>query len=79
MATKAGLTAWVLEALHALGGSGTVTQVCKFIWDHHRDELELSGDLLYTWQYDVRWAAQILRNDGVLAPSDPKDTRWRVR
>ena len=28
----------------------------------------MSGDLFYTWRYDIRWAAQTLRDSGVLKP-----------
>ncbi|SDW39046.1 hypothetical protein SAMN05444006_10397 [Allgaiera indica] len=29
----------------------------------------MSGDLFYTWQYDMRWAAQNLRGAGKLVLS----------
>jgi hypothetical protein len=37
-----------------------VKDVAKAIWDKHKRELERT-DLLYTWQYDMRWAAMKLR------------------
>lgn len=64
MATKYDLQTWVLEALEALGGSGTVVEVAKEIWQRHEADLRSSGDLFYTWQYDMRWAAQALRDTG---------------
>lgn len=45
MATKDDLQAWVLEALGILGGTGTVIEVSKTIWQIHEDELRRSGDL----------------------------------
>ena len=57
MATKAELTSWTIAALRALGGSAHLIDVAKWIWANHEDELRGSGDLFYTWQYDVRWAA----------------------
>lgn len=68
MATKNDLRDWVLEALRELKGTGTVVDVCRVIWRRHEPELRSSGDLFYSWQYDVRWAAQSLRDDGQLAP-----------
>ena len=68
MAVKSDLMEWVTEALRALGGSGSVVAVCREIWQRHEQELRQSGDLFYTWQYDVRWAAQKLRDSGVLKP-----------
>jgi hypothetical protein len=66
MATKQDLMPWVLEALRELGGSGTVVQVCRVVWQRHEPDLRNSGDLFYTWQYDIRWAAQKLRDSGQL-------------
>jgi hypothetical protein len=69
MATKNDLMPWVLEALKSLGGSGSVAQVSRAVWQAHEEHLRQSGDLFYTWQYDIRWAAQRLRNDGRLKPA----------
>lgn len=78
MTSKSDLVNWVVPALKSMGDSGTVTEVCRFIWTEHEAELRDSDDLFYTWQYDVRWAAQKLRDEKVLAPYDPKDRRWKV-
>jgi hypothetical protein len=69
------LTHWIVEALDAFGGA-RVVDVCKHIWDHHEDELRAAGDLFYTWQYEVRWAAQMLRHAGTLAPAAPNRRGW---
>ena len=66
MATKHDLQDWVIEALEELGGSGHVVDVSKVVWRRHEPDLRASGDLFYTWQYDIRWAAQVLRDDGRL-------------
>lgn len=60
---------WVLEALDDQGGSATVLQVAKHIWNQHEHDLRASGDFFYTWQYDMRWAALELRKQGRLEPS----------
>ena len=57
---------WEVEALKHLGGKAGVVQVSKQVWKTHAADLAASDDLFYTWQYDIRWAAQKLRNDGVL-------------
>ena len=59
---------WVVEALGQLGGSGTIVQVCQRVWQIHGADLRASGDLFYTWQYDIRWAAQHLRNTKRMKP-----------
>jgi hypothetical protein len=66
MASRAELQEWVAAALRRLGGRGTVAEVAKEIWNNHEEELKASGNLLYTWQYDMRWAAMQLRKRGVM-------------
>ncbi|WP_308492285.1 hypothetical protein [Microbacterium terrisoli] len=71
--------AFVVEALRSLGGSGSVVEVTKYIWQVHENDLRQSGDLFFTWQYDVRWAAQYLRNHGFLAPvHGDRRAPWRL-
>jgi hypothetical protein len=52
----------VFSALKALGGKAPLARVAQYIWDNYETELRASGDLFYTWQYDMRWAAQKLRD-----------------
>ena len=79
MATKYDLETWLTEALKALGGSGRIAGICKHVWEAHEAELRDSGELFYTWQYDVRWAAQRLRNAGVLKPAKGRRGRpWEL-
>ena len=66
MAVKDSLPAWVQQALIELGGSGTIVDVARIIWRDHETELREGGDLFYTWQYDMRWAANKLRRSGVM-------------
>ena len=66
MVTKHDLPEWVFDALTRLNGKGTIAQICKDIWVNHEAELRASGDLFYTWQYDMRWASQLLRDQGKL-------------
>ena len=60
------LREWLIEALRELGGAGSVLRVSKVVWERHEADLRLAGDLLFTWQYDLRWAANALRTEGVL-------------
>lgn len=79
MATKYDLQQWVEEALVSLGGAGTVVEVAREIWRHHEPELRESGDLFYTWQYDMRWAAQALRDTGrARSASATRRGRWEL-
>jgi hypothetical protein len=69
MVTKEDLKSWVVEALRAHGGSARVVQVSEHVWHTHEEELQKSGRLLYTWQYDIRWAAHQLRKSGEMKPA----------
>lgn len=79
MVTKDDLKEWIIEALKAQGGTAAIPLVAKHIWDKHEAELRASGDLFYTWQYDVRWAADQLREEGKLQPKPRGDKGpWRL-
>jgi hypothetical protein len=79
MATKYDLQQWVEDALRSLGGSGSVVEVAREIWGKHEQELRDSGDLFYTWQYDMRWAAQALRDTGrAKAASATRRGKWEL-
>jgi hypothetical protein len=69
--TRDDLEAWVLAALKELGGKARIKDVAKVIWNTHRAKLETT-DLLYTWQYDMRWAATKLRKKKKLKEADNK-------
>lgn len=71
--------AFVVEALRTLGNTGTVLEVTKRVWEAHERDLRESGDLFYTWQYDVRWAAQYLRNNGYMqAVNGNRRAPWQL-
>lgn len=70
MATRADLQGWVAEALRTLGGHGRVVEVAEALWRAHKDELRTSGNLMYTWQYDMRWAANVLRRRHILRSAE---------
>lgn len=76
---KETLEDFVIEALRANGGSASIPGVSQYIWEHHWAELERSG-LLYTWQYDIRWAATVLRGKRILrgAKNSPRGV-WEIR
>lgn len=62
------MTDWIVEALRLLGGRGTILEISRRVWEMHEPEIRAAGDLLYEWQYELRWAGDILRRDGVLRP-----------
>ena len=66
---KERLGAWIVQALQDYGGSAALVDVCRHVWQHHAAELFVSGDLFFTWHYDIRWAATQLRTLGSLQPA----------
>jgi hypothetical protein len=64
------MTEWVVEALRDLGGRGTILEISRRVWERHEPEIRAVVDLLYEWQYELRWAGDILRRDGVLRPTE---------
>lgn len=70
MANRDDITLWIVEALRSSGGSGKIVDIAKYIWEHKSEEIKADkGNLLYTWQYEMRWAAQNLRHSGALLPA----------
>ena len=79
MAKREDMMDWIIEALKASGGKAWPKDVSKFIWENYESELQKSGSLMYTWQYDVRWAAQKLRDTGRLkAVHGRRDLPWEL-
>ncbi|AIW21124.1 hypothetical protein F0267_13885 [Vibrio coralliilyticus] len=79
MAIKNDLQQWVCDALEHHGGEARLIEVSRYIWQHHEAELRVSGDLFYTWQYYMRWAATQLRKNNTLKPvSDSPRGIWKL-
>jgi hypothetical protein len=70
MSTRDELQPWVVDALRANGGQATITEVARYVWQHHERDLKSSDDLLYKWQYELRWAAGQLRRAGRMKAAD---------
>ena len=49
----------------------------KEVWRRHQPDIESTGDLVYIWQYDLRWAAHKLRKEGRLAANE-RGEPWRL-
>jgi hypothetical protein len=78
MSKQETLIPWVYQAVKDAGGEASVIEVAKYIWKNHRPELEKS-DLLYTWQYDMRWAAQKLRDQKKFSSTAAQGSRkWKL-
>ena len=80
MYTRDHLKVWVYEAIQHHGGEARLLDVAKYIWHNHERELQDSGDLFFKWQYDMRWAANVLRHENkLLRPKDTKRGYWAIK
>jgi hypothetical protein len=70
VATKDDLRRWLIEALNANSGRGSIVDLCRHVWEQHEEELRQSGDLFFTWQYDIRWVATQLRKGRVIRSAE---------
>jgi hypothetical protein len=80
IASKDILRDWIVEILVSRGGRATLLEVAREIWARHEGDLRQAGDLFYTWQYDMRWAATSLRERGVMLDANvsPRGV-WELR
>lgn len=70
---------WVIAALKAHDGSAGIVQVAQYIWTYHEKELRASGDLFFTWQYDMRWACTRLRERKIVQTAEvSRRGEWRL-
>lgn len=73
MADRTDLKLWVMDAITAANGESSLVDVAKHIWTEHEADLRASGDLFFTWQYDMRWAATYLRKEGKMGKGWTKE------
>jgi len=77
--TRNDMVQLVCEALESLGGEGTIVDTAAVIWKNYKDDLESSGDIFYTWQYDMRWARHKLSKTGKLTTEKRgKESIWKL-
>lgn len=71
--TRADVADWIVDALQALGGEAHMHLVARKLWEQSGKKLTTADAMFYTWQYDMRWAAQKLRDQGRLLNSGNSD------
>ena len=65
------------DALRRNSGELRLIEVAKDIWTHHEKDLKSSGDLFFSWQYDMRWAATALRKAGEIEAATDRGI-WKL-
>lgn len=69
---------WIYAALKFNDGEALIVDICKYIWLNHEADLRASGDLFFTWQYDMRWAGQELVKKGLIKKTKIGIKAWWV-
>ena len=77
MALRDNLAPLVEHYLKAAGGSATIRELARQIWNNHEPLLRSSGDDFYVWQYEMRWAGQRLVKAGKMTKTKPRGV-WRL-
>lgn len=70
------LSSWIIEALAGAGRTASPLQVAKDVWARREQELRSAGDLLFTWQLDLRATAEGMVADGTILVEESGD--WRL-
>ena len=70
LARREDLRNWLIEALKANNGRASIVELCRYVWEKYENELRRSGDLFFTWQFDIRWAATHLRKEGIMRAAE---------
>ena len=73
------MTEWIVEALRELGGSGSVLEICKAVWENHGEEIAHAGDMFYKWQYEIRWAGHSLEKEGSSSHQASPAGKWHLK
>jgi hypothetical protein len=68
----------VYQAIKHHGGKATIVEIAKHIWSKYESEIRRSGDVLYTWQYEMRWAGDILVKSGRIAKGKTANGIWEI-
>ena len=64
------------DIIWQMGGRAKMIDIFKKFWQDYYDELSKSGDLFYTWNYDIRWAATKLRKAGRMKQAKEQENTY---
>ena len=70
----------LIDALKHFKGPTLILDVSKYIWNKYEDDIRKSDEMLYKWQYKLRWAATMLHQKGTIT-MDKKGTYglWAIK
>lgn len=74
---RASLPPIIVDALVAAGGFARMRDIAKYIWENYEQELRASGEFFYIWQYDLRWAGDLLVRSGRIKKGPPNGV-WHL-
>ena len=70
----------LIDALQYFGKPTLITDVNRYIWNKYENDIRMSDEMLYKWQYQLRWAATMLHQKGTIT-MDKKGTYglWAIK
>ena len=71
--TRQDLPDLLYKTIKSLGGKVVMIEIFREFWKQYSEKLKSSGDLFYTWNYDIRWAATELRKQNRMTPASTKE------
>lgn len=69
MISRNDLPELLYNTIKELGGKADMMTIFKKFYHDNEQLLKKSGDLFYTWNYDIRWAATKLRKKNKMRPA----------
>lgn len=76
--TREELKPMIVKALEAHNGRAAIYKVSEFIWEKYSSKILDDKRMLYTWQYEMRWAAMALQKDGLIELGKFKKGVWSL-
>jgi hypothetical protein len=62
-----------------MGGKAKLIDIFKAFYSKYESQLKKSGDLYYTWNYEIRWAATKLRKENrMVNAKEQKKGIWEI-
>jgi hypothetical protein len=77
--TRAEMAEWIVAALSALGGRQHFVRIAQWIWNNQEKDLRAMGDYFFIWQFEMRWAEDLLVRTGRMTKDDGERGYWGLR
>ena len=69
---RSDLKSYIIEVLKSKNGTASIIFVTKDIWDNYQSMIQAELKMINTCQYDIIWATQSLKREGLVELNNPK-------